>query len=74
MVPDQDTPSQGQIHRGGYTAIDIQRNKQWQIYNTANTGADTKWWIYRGKYTMVNIQLQIQQWIYNTADTVVEIQ
>jgi hypothetical protein len=63
--------------------VDIQQQKQWQIYNTAITVADTrqqihcgryKWWIYRGKYTAVDIQRQIQQWIYNTADTVVDIQ
>jgi hypothetical protein len=70
-VPDQDIHSQGQIHRGEYTAVDIQRQKQWQIYNTANTVADTKWWIYSGGYREVvqDTQHDINGGGYTAADT-----
>jgi hypothetical protein len=52
--------SQGQIHRGGYTAVDIQWQKQWQIYNTAHTVADTRQQIHSSGYTVVDEQQQIQ--------------
>jgi len=39
-VPDQDTHSQGWIHRSRDTAVDIQQQIQQLIYNTADTVAN----------------------------------
>jgi hypothetical protein len=59
----------GRIHRGGDTPVDIQWQKQWRIYNTANTVADTQQQIHCGRYKTADIQ----RWIYS-ADTAVDIQ